>query len=85
VIAHTIGDRFNDGGSFAAARPRKASSITSRTAMMSLPSTWMPGTPPAIPFCASVSQAVCFSRGSEMAQKLLITRKTTGSFQTPRD
>ena len=34
-------------------------------------------------FCASVAAAVCFARGTEIAQPLLLTTKTAGTFQTP--
>jgi hypothetical protein len=53
-----------------------------RTAMTSLPSTWMPGMPAATAFCASVFDAVCSASGTLMAHLLLTTTNTTGRSRT---
>ena len=51
--------------------------------MTSLPSTCSPSMPAAIAFCASVSAAVCWATGTEIAQRLLLMTKTSGRRHTP--
>ena len=53
------------------------------TATTSLPSACSTVIPAANPFCASVSLAVCFASGVEIAHRLLVITNTTGSRQTP--
>src|SRR6478752_3110944 len=60
-------------------------SIAARTAMMSLPSTWMQSRPPAMPFCASVLAPVCALRGTEIAHWLLMMHWMNGSVYAPAE
>ena len=61
-----------------------ARSAAMRTAIISLPSTCSPGIPAAIAFCTRVAAAVCFSRGTEIAQPWLLITKTAGVYRKPR-
>src|SRR5919197_3642247 len=60
-----------------------ASRVASYTASTSPPSARTPAMPYPAALSASVSAAVCASRGVEIAHWLLLQKRTTGAFITP--